>query len=214
MKNFQLTPDKVKDYIEEHSTPPGELLHQLERYTFLNTLSPVMISGNFQGQLLKMFSQMIRPERVLEVGTFTGYSAICLAAGIKEGGTLDTIEANPEMESIILKYVKQASIQNIVNLHIGDALDILPGLAGPYDLVFLDANKEQYCDYYDIIFPKVKSGGFILADNVLWYGRVLAEKMRRDAEEVDRFNKKIQADDRVENLMLPIIDGISIIRKK
>lgn len=200
-------------YCETHTTPVSEVLAALERETHLQTLSPQMLSGPLQGRLLQMLCEMIRPAQVLEIGTFTGYSAICLAQGLGTGSMLHTIEVNPELAHIITKYVALAGMQERIRLHIGDAYEILPSLPGPFDLVWIDAGKQDYTYYYDLVFDKVAPGGYILADNVLWSGKVVTNNRDADTLALHRFNQKVQADPRVENIILPIRDGILIARK-
>lgn len=209
-----LYPDKaIIDYCTTFSSPPCPVLTELERETHLRTLSPQMCSGALQGQLLRLISKIAAPRGILEIGTFTGYSAICLAGGLSEGGFLHTIEINPELAIIIKKYLKKAALQSLVKLHIGDALMVIPQLQESFDLVYLDGAKKDYCAYYDLIFEKINPGGLILADNVLWGGKVVRNKKDADTLAVAAFNRKIREDDRVENIILPIRDGISIIRK-
>lgn len=212
-KNVKDRPGELVRYCEAHTTPVSEVLHRLERETHLRTLSPQMLSGPLQGQLLRMISTMIQPRQALEIGTFTGYSAICIAGGLAPQGILHTIEANMELRYIIEKYMAEAGLSNRVQLHLGNALEIVPMLEGPFDLVWIDAGKLDYADYFDLVFDKVSPGGYILADNVLWSGKVIAEKRDADAEALHRFNQKIQADARVENIILPIRDGILMARK-
>lgn len=206
---------RLEEYIENHTTPEPELLYELRRKTFLHTPYPRMLSGPVQGQFLSMISRMIRPERILEVGTFTGYSAICLAQGLAEGGVLHTLEAEPAYAEIAREYFGKAGLEKRIMLHDGDALEIIPTLDEIFDLVFLDAAKEHYLDYYHLVFDKVKKGGYIFADNALWDGRVLEGDRAGDAETrgIIRFNAEIQADDRVENVLLSVRDGVLLIRK-
>ncbi len=203
----------VTAYCEAHTTPASVILQRLERETHLRTLSPQMLSGHLQGQLLRMLSMMVRPQAAIEIGTFTGYSAICLAEGLAEGGILHTLEANAELEQFIRKYIAEAGLEERIQLHIGDALEILPSLPGPFDLVWIDAGKQDYVYYYDMVFDKVRPGGYILADNVLWSGKVASTDRDADTLALHRFNQKVQADPRVENLILPVRDGILIARK-
>ena len=208
--------NKLNLYCEAHTTAQPAILHQLERETHLKTLAPQMLSGHLQGQFLAMLSKICRPRAILEIGAFTGYSAICLAQGLEEGGVLHTIEANPELEYLIRKYIALAGLEGSIRLHIGDAPEIIPGLKGPFDLVFIDANKQEYALYYDLVIDKVQSGGLIIADNVLWSGKVLssAERERdQDAGLIHQFNEKVQMDERVENVMLTLRDGLLIARK-
>jgi caffeoyl-CoA O-methyltransferase len=204
----------MRDYCEAHTSALPDYMKALERETHLKTLSPQMLSGPVQGQLLKLFSQMITPVKVLEIGTFTGYSAICLAYGLAENGHLHTIEVNPELAGIIRKYIGLAGMDEKIKLHLGDAATIIPTLDGPFDLVWIDAGKQNYAHHYDLVIDNVRPGGFILADNVLWDGKVYAKNIKdKDALALHAFNEKIQADPRVENVILPIRDGIMIARK-
>ncbi len=207
--------DKLENYITDHTSAEQEVLRELNRETHVKVLFPRMMSGHLQGKFLQMVSWMIRPGRVLEIGTYTGYSAICLAGGLKEQGVVHTIEINPELEDIILKYVVKAGLSDKIQLHIGDAIDIIPDLDETFDLVFIDADKENYLNYYHLVFDKVREGGFILADNALWDGKVVEEKKRYDKETegIIKFNDFVQNDDRVENVLLPVRDGIMIVRK-
>lgn len=201
------------DYALAHTSPLAEVLHQLERETHLKTLSPQMLSGPLQGQLLRFFSLMLRPRRVLEIGTFTGFSAICLAEGLAEDGLLHTIEADDELGHIIRKYVQRAGFQDKVRLHFGDAAQIVPNIDDVFDLVFLDAGKLDYARHYELVLPKIRSGGFLLADNVLWDGKVLNPEKDATARALHDFNRMVQADPRVENLLLPLRDGLLVARK-
>jgi len=211
-------------YAMAHSTPETPLLERLNRETHLSQVSPQMLSGHLQGTFLRMVSQMIRPMRILEIGSFTGYSAINLAMGLNtpsktspggEGGVLHTIEINPEQEEMIRSFIRDAGMEKQVILHIGNALEIIPQLNETWDLVFIDADKPNYLDYYQLVFPHVRDGGFIVADNVLWDGKVLddPEKMDKDTRGICRFNEFVQNDARVENMVLPLRDGLMIIRK-
>ena len=204
---------KINRYCEQHTTPPSDVLYELERETHLKTLAPQMASGHVQGQFFQFLSQMIRPKAVLEIGTFTGYGAICLAKGLQEDGTLHTIEANEEFEYLIRKYIAKAGLNDKIQLHIGDAKAIIPTIDLQFDLIFLDAAKREYAFYYDLIFPKLKPGGYLLIDNVLWDGKVVAEKKDLDTQILDEFNQKVQADERVENVLLPLRDGVMLVRR-
>ena len=206
---------RLEEYIEEHSTPEPELLYELRRRTFLHTPYPRMLSGHVQGQFLKMISRMISPRRILEIGTFTGYSAICLAEGLVQEGMLHTIEADPGYAEIAREYFAEAGINDRIILHDGDALEIIPTLNESFDLVFIDAAKEHYVDYYHAVFDKIRPGGYILADNALWDGRVLEGKSAKDPETkgIIRFNEEIRKDDRVENVLVSLRDGVMLIRK-
>jgi caffeoyl-CoA O-methyltransferase len=206
---------EIEDYILNHSSLESSILKKLYRETYLKVPYARMASGHIQGSLLKMISCMISPERILEIGAFTGYSALCLAEGLKPEGTMDTIEVNPELEEIIRKYIALAGFEKKIHLRIGKALEIIPLLADTYDLVFIDADKENYPEYYRQIFQKVRIGGFILADNVLWDGKVaLAHPPdNKETRGIIEFNDIVSSDIRTEKIILPIRDGISIIRK-
>ncbi len=206
----------IEKYILQHSTPPDEVLQELERETYLKMLNPRMISGQLQGQLLTLLSRMIRPQTILEIGTFTGYSAICLAKGLQPGGKLITIEADDELETFARSYFSRAGLAPTIDLRIGQARDIIPVLDGPFDLVFIDADKREYADYYQLVFDKIAPGGWILADNTLWNGKVLEKPDKQDEQTrgVLLFNEMIKNDERVEKVILPLRDGITIIRKK
>ncbi len=207
---------KLIKYAEEHTSKEREVLHRLNRETHLKVLMPRMLSGSVQGKLLEMISCMIRPKQILEIGTYTGYSAICLAKGLPAEGVIHTIEKNPELEDIATKYFKEAGIEHQVCYYQSKALDIIPQIDEVFDLVFLDADKHNYLNYYRLIFDKLRPGGYILADNVFWSGKVLNQPDPRDKEAfgIIKFNDFIQQDERVENVMLPLRDGLSLIRKK
>lgn len=207
--------NKINTYCEAHTTSPHPLLHQLERETHLKTLTPQMLSGPLQGQFLSLLSKIQRPKAILEIGAFTGYSAICLAQGLQEGGLLHTIEANAELEYIIRKYISLAGLDDKIRLHIGDALKAIPDLPGPFDIIFIDAGKQDYALYYDLVIEKTRPGGLIIADNVLWSGKAVSEERERDPDAlaIHRFNEKVNQDERVENTMLPLRDGLLIARK-
>ena len=206
----------VDKYIEEHSSPLPEVLDWLERETYLRTNHGRMLSGPTLGRLLITFSKMLNPKRVLEIGTFTGYSAICLAQGLKEGGRLDAVERNDELELLIAEGFRRAGLQEKISLHIGLASDIIPTLDEVYDIVYIDGNKREYCRYYDLVFDKVAKGGYILADNVLWSGKLTENPLPQDAQtqELARFNDMVANDPRVECFILPLRDGLNIIRKR
>jgi len=206
---------RLEEYIENHTSPEPELLYEIRRRTFLHTPYPRMLSGQVQGQFLGMISRMVRPDKILEIGTFTGYSAICLAGGLAPGGLLHTIEAEPTYAEIAREYFRKAGLEDRILLHDGDALEIIPQLDETFDLVFIDAAKEHYLDYYDLVFDKIRKGGYILADNTLWDGRVLEGEMAGDAETrgIIEFNKMVQEDKRVENVLVSIRDGVMLVRK-
>lgn len=205
--------EKINNYAEAHTSPDSHILHQLIRDTHLKTLAPRMLSGHLQGRFLSMISHLTRPKRILEIGTFTGYSALCLAEGLAEEGILYALEANDELEHLIQKYIKEAQLESKIQLLIGNALEIIPTLNESWDIVFIDAGKRDYPRYYDLVIDKVRSGGLIIADNILWSGKVVAEKKDLDTRIIDDFNKMIQDDVRVENVLLPIRDGLMMARK-
>ena len=206
---------ELERYADDHTTPELPLLVKLNRETHLTQMYPRMLAGHLQGAFLRMISQMIQPERILEIGTFTGYSTICLAEGLKgDRGIIHTIEVDPELEEMIRKYLGEAGIVDKVNLHVGNAMDIIPSLNETWDLVYIDADKPNYLNYYIMVIDKVRKGGIILADNTLWGGKVLETNPRsKDTLGIIEFNKFVQNDDRVENLLLPVRDGIMVIRK-
>jgi caffeoyl-CoA O-methyltransferase len=206
----------IEQYILEHSDPEDPLLAELNRETNLKVLRPRMLSGHLQGKILEMISKMIRPQKILEIGTYTGYSAICLAKGLQKNGILHTIEINDELEHYIRKYLQKAGLENIVKLHIGNAMKIIPNLDETFDLVFIDGDKRQYSEYYHTLFDYVKPGGFILADNVLWSGKVIELESPDDeyTKGIFAFNELITKDNRVEKVIIPLRDGLTLIRKK
>lgn len=207
---------KLSQYAEQHTTPENELLKSLNRYTHANVLAPRMLSGHLQGRLLSLFSKMIQPKAILEIGTYTGYAALCLAEGLTKDGVLHTIDINEELETRIQKYFNQSTYADQIKLHIGNALDIIPKIQEQFDLVFIDADKENYSNYYDLLIDQLPSGGIIMADNVLWSGKVIdtnALDSDIDTRELDKFNAKVQSDPRVENILIPVRDGIMVARK-
>ena len=209
--------EELEDYILKHIDAEGDDLRRLNRETHLYHLRPRMCSGHLQGRMLKMMVRMIRPQHILELGTFTGYSALCLAEGLAvDSCRLDTKEIDDELEDFIRAHFDASPLSPRINLHIGDARDVLPTIEGDFDLVFIDANKREYCQYYEMVFPRVASGGFIIADNTLWDGKVVdwGKKLDAQTEGILRFNDMIAADDRVEKVILPIRDGLTIIYKK
>jgi caffeoyl-CoA O-methyltransferase len=208
--------DKIEIYALLHSQPESSVLNKLNRETHAKILQPRMLSGHMQGNLLSMFSKMIQPKQILEIGTYTGYSAICLAQGLTENGKLHTIDINEELEKMVRAFVEESQLTNKINCYIGNALTIIPTINETFDLVFIDADKKNYAAYYDLVFDKVRSGGYIITDNVLWSGKVLDDpkKMDADTKAIDDFNKKIHNDPRVEHMLLPIRDGLMIARKK
>ena len=206
-------PNNINDYIIEHSEKECELLTKLNRETHLKEVLPQMISGHPQGLILKMLSFMIKPKTILEIGTYTGYSAICLAEGLKEEGILHTIDINEELYERAGYYFNVSGYKNKIIQHLGNAKDIIPNFNCLFDLIFIDADKKSYSMYFDLVIDKLNVGGFIIADNVLWSGRVTEKNKDSDTKAIDIFNKKILADKRVEVVILAIRDGISLIRK-
>lgn len=200
-------------YTEDHTSPESEVLKLINRDTHAKVLMPRMLSGHLQGRVLAMLSQMIRPKIILEIGTYTGYSALCLAEGLQSGGKVITIDNNEELQETVRGYFNKAGLRNVMDYRIGNAVDIIPQLTEPLDMVFIDADKENYSQYYDLVFNLVTLGGYILADNVLWSGKVLDDKPDKDTRAIREFNSKIQNDPRIENVLLPVRDGIMIARK-
>lgn len=222
--------EKIYQYIKNHATAPSEALAWVEKQTHIRTNHARMLSGSVQGQIMRMLVQTSGASRILELGTFTGYSAICLASALPEGGHLDTLEINDELEDLILEGFERAGLDEKISLHIGDCKETLRGLrtsmgldnggeADPvmmYDLVYMDANKREYCEYYELIFDMVRPGGLILADNVLWDGKVCQDPLPQDKQTlgIARFNDMVTQDPRVESVILPLRDGLNMIRKK
>ena len=205
----------IEEYIEQHIDTEPALLHEIYRVTNLTSTYPHMCSGHTQGRLLKMFMRMIKPMRVLEIGTFTGYSALCIAEGLPEGGVLHTIEIDDEAEDFIRENFSKSEFGERITLHIGDVADVLPTIEGDFDVAFIDANKRNYVEYYDMVKPRVKAGGFIIADNTLWAGKVADTEAKHDPQSVGihSFNNRVAADADVEKVIVPIRDGITIIHK-
>jgi predicted O-methyltransferase YrrM len=207
-------PPKINEYIEHHTRDEGNVLKELDRETHVKVLMPQMLSGHLQGQVLRMFSLMIQPKNVLEIGTYTGYSGICLAEGLQEGGKLYTIDINEELEEMVRRYFDKAGITKKVDFRIGDATKIIPQLNVTFDIVYIDADKVNYSSYYDLVWDKVRPGGFIIADNVLWSGKVVESKTDADTQALKDFSAKVHADPRAENVLFPVRDGLMVIRKK
>ena len=207
---------REEQYVAEHSSPQSEALEWIQKQTHIRTNYPRMLTGAVQGRFLTMLARISGAERVLEIGTFTGYSSTCFAYGIKEGGMVDTLEINDELEDLIREGWERAGVRDRITLHIGDAKQTLRTLSGPYDIAYMDANKREYCDYYDLIFDLVRPGGLILADDVLWDGKLWQDPMPSDKQTlgIAAFNDMVAADSRVESVILPWRDGLNIIRKK
>ena len=210
--------DLLEKYIHENSSPEDALLHELDRETHLRVLNPRMISGHIQGKLLELIVKMFRPKSILEIGTFTGYSALCMAAGLEEGATIDTCEVDDEMEPLAQSFFDRSAHGHKITLHIGSALEIAPTLGKQFDLVFIDGDKREYPAYYDMLMDKglVHSGTVMLADNILWYSKVVQPVAHNDhhTQALIEFNRKVVEDSRVESVILPLRDGINIIRVK
>ena len=206
---------ELDKYVCDHTENEPTLLYELNRRTNLEVLRPRMLSGHFQGRVLSMLSNMISPLNVLEIGTYTGYSALCFAEGLQAGGKVTTIDINEELEDLVREYIAKSDFSNNVDFIVGDALEIIPTLTTEFDLVFIDADKQNYSGYYDLVFDKVKKGGYIIADNVLWSGKVVEdyETTDRDTQLLMDFNKKVQDDPRVQNVLFPLRDGLMIARK-
>ena len=205
----------LEEYISNHSTPENDILASITRETHLHVLNPHMLSGHVQGRVLSMISHMLRPKRILELGTFTGYSALCLAEGLEEGGKLVTIEHNDELEEMIIRNFARSPLGERIELRIGDCILEIEKLEGPFDLVFIDADKREYCAYLEALYPLVPIGGFILADNTLWDGHIVDPAYDKDKQTLGlrAFNDHVAADERFEQVILPLRDGLTIIRK-
>lgn len=206
---------KLAAYVEAHCSEETELLKKINRSTHLKVMMPRMLSGHLQGQVLSMLSHLLQPKNILEIGTYTGYSAICLAQGLAKNGKLITLDINAELEDMVRQFIEEAGLEKSIDYRIGNALDLIPQLKEEFDLVFIDADKNNYATYYDLVFDKLRKGGIIVADNVLWSGKILLpnSEMDKDTAMLDAFNKKVHADARVENVLLPIRDGLMVIRK-
>ncbi len=210
-------PKNINDYSENHTSSESDLLTRLNRETHAKILQARMLSGHLQGRILAMFSQMMRPNRILEIGTYTGYSALCLAEGLAENGKIITIDVNEELETFTRSFFNESEYSAKIDYRIGDASEIIPTLNETFDIVFIDADKMNYHKYYDLVFDKVRVGGFIISDNVLWSGKVAeiqeGKKIDRDTHNLLNFNKMCHDDPRTENLLMPIRDGLMICRK-
>lgn len=208
-------PADLTAYADAHTSPESELLFRLNRQTQANVLYPRMLSGHFQGRLLALFSQMMRPRRILEIGTYTGYSALCLAEGLTNDGLLITLDKNEELEPIARSAWQESPYAPKIDFRLGDAIELIPAINELFDLVFIDADKQNYSRYFDLVIDKVRPGGLLLADNVLWSGKVVGplKASDKDTAAVLAFNQKIQNDSRVENVLLPVRDGLLMMRK-
>lgn len=208
--------DLLEEYISAHIEPENALLRDIYRETNLRLLNPRMASGHIQGRLLRMLVTMIRPQHVLEVGTFTGYATLCMAEGLPENGVIDTVEIDDELEDFILKGFDRSPYRDRIRLHIGDALKVVPGLGLEFDMIFLDGEKREYPEYYESLLQYLRPGGYMIADNTLWDGHVVDKEYDSDPQTiaVRKYNDTVRADERVEVAMIPIRDGLTIIRKK
>lgn len=212
---MEILPNDLQAYLDDHCEPEPEALQTINRETYLKVLRPHMLSGHYQGRVLSFLSKMIQPKRILEIGTFTGYATICLAEGLTEDGEIHTIEVNRELEEMLNSHFKLTNVENKIKLHFGEAEHIIGTL--PYtdfDLVFIDADKKNNYTYFQIVIDKVRQGGLIIIDNVLWKGKVYGEGNDADTESIRKLNDRVAADDRVEKLILPVRDGLLLIRKK
>ena len=212
---MEILPHDLQGYLDDHCDPEPEALQKINRETYLKVLKPHMLSGHYQGRLLSFLSKMMQPKRVLEIGTFTGYATICLAEGLTEDGIVHTIEVNREMEEMLNSHFKSTNVENKIRLHFGAAEAVLGDLdEKSFDIVFIDADKKNNYTYFQLVFDKVRSGGLIIIDNVLWKGKVYGEEKDADTQGIRKLNDMIAADTRVEKLILPVRDGILLIRKK
>jgi predicted O-methyltransferase YrrM len=213
---MEFIPDAIARYTEEHSSPESDLLHRLNRETHLKVMQPRMLSGHLQGRILSMISKLIRPKCILEIGTYTGYSALCLAEGLAEAGILHTIDNNPERDALVKRYIAEAGMEGKIIPHVGNAAELIRQLNYTFDLVFIDADKSNYSLYYDMVIDRVNEGGIIITDNVLWSGKVVEPVNPKDSDTIAllEFNRKLLHDPRIEVVLLPIRDGLSLARKK
>jgi predicted O-methyltransferase YrrM len=213
---MEFLPEKIDNYAGAHTAPEPAVLAKLNRETYAKVLIPRMLSGHIQGRILASFSQMIQPKRILEVGTYTGYSALCLAEGLVADGMLHTIDINEELTDMVHRYVDEAGYSKKITTHVGNAMEIIPTLTETWDLVFIDADKENYANYFDMVIDHVRPGGFIIADNVLWSGKVVEPIAPKDTETpaLMEFNEKMHNDPRVENVLFPVRDGLMVCRVK
>jgi len=208
-------PKEIDAYSVSHTTSETEVLNDLNRQTNIQILQPRMLSGHLQGRVLSMFSNMIQPTNILEIGTYTGYSAICLAEGLKKGGKVVTIDRNAELEDFASSYFEMANVSKNIDFRIGNAIEIIPTLKEKFDLVFIDADKRNYSNYFDLVIDNLPTGAYIIADNVLWSGKVVqkVEELDMETKAIIEYDEKIHNDPRVENILFPIRDGLMIARK-
>ncbi|MBC8051455.1 MAG: class I SAM-dependent methyltransferase [Sphingobacteriaceae bacterium] len=210
---MELLTEGLQTYLEQHCEPEPELLRYINRETHLKVPMPRMLSGHYQGRVLSFLSKIISPSRILEIGTYTGYATLCLAEGLREDGIIHTIDINEELEERVKPFFDSSRYSKQINYHIGDAMNVIPGLEEIFDIVFIDADKKNNSTYYDIVFEKVRKGGLIIVDNVLWSGKITSGAIDKDTENIRRFNEKVSKDHRTEKLILPVRDGVFIIRK-
>ena len=204
---------EIEDYISNHTNKESDLLSKLNRETWAKVLMPRMLSGHIQGQVLSLFSNIINPTNIIEIGTYTGYSALCLAEGLKVDGELHTIDINQEHTMVAEKYFNKSKFSKNINQYIGNAIDIIPKIKKKFQLAFIDADKENYSNYFDLLIDKIDINGIIIADNVLWSGKVTKSIMDKETKELDSYNKKVNSDPRVANILLSVRDGLMICRK-
>lgn len=209
-------PVAIEEYVQIHSDEESELLRKINRETHARVMMPRMLSGHVQGRILSMLSHMIRPEIILEIGTYTGYSALCMAEGLSSTGKLITVDINEELEDQVQGYFDESAYREQIDYRIGNAMELIPTIDEQLDLVFIDADKKNYFNYYNLVFDQVRTGGFIIADNVLWSGKVVQteKKIDKDTQAILDFNRWVQEDDRVENVLFPVRDGLMVVRKK
>lgn len=210
---MEFLPEKISSYSLENTEKEPKLLSELNRETWANVMIPRMLSGHLQGRVLSMISKMIHPTNIIEVGTYTGYSALCMAEGLKENGKIHTLDINEEYTSVAKKYFDKSDYKENIIQHIGNAVDVIPQLNDKFQLAFLDADKENYSNYFDLIINKMDIGGYIIADNVLWSGKVTEENKDEETMALHNYNKKVLSDKRVETVLLPVRDGLNISRK-
>lgn len=216
IERMHFLPEKIEDYVVKHTQNEPQILKELSKETWQKVLNPRMLSGNFQGRVLSMLSKLVQPKSVLEIGTYTGYSALCIAEGLHPEGVIHTIDKNEELYSLQEKYFKKSGYQNQIQQYVGNALDIIPTMNSTFDLVFIDADKSNYINYFHLIMEKMNSGGIILSDNVLWSGKVIEELDEKDMDTkvLLAYNTLLNSDERLETVLLPIRDGLTISRVK
>lgn len=212
---MQFLPEEIDVYSAEHTSKESDLLYRLNRETHIKVLQPRMLSGHVQGRILSMLSNMIRPNFILEIGTYTGYSALCMAEGLNDGGKIVSVEIDPEVAEFAIDYINESEYSNQIEVQVGNAMDIIEDLTDEIDLVFIDADKSNYINYLNKVYPKLKMGGYVIADNVLWSGKVVQEAKEKDidTQTLQKFNKIVHEDERFENVLMPVRDGLMIARK-